>query len=124
MKGLLFELREFILKDNMLVADGIEYSFFNIWLAKNCVLAGIPVHTWHNIRHTITQMMNDLAYPSKLMQALGCWNDEVSMKSYQRERIPTVYEKSWVDEHERLKRVLAERLRKMRGKMIWFKASD
>lgn len=124
MKNLLNELREFVPKDNLRVADGIEYNYFNIWLEKKCRLANIPIHTWHDIRHTITQMMNDLGYPSKLMQALGCWNDGVSMKSYVRERVPTVYNKAWTDEHDRVKRILAERLRKVRGKMIWFKAND
>jgi hypothetical protein len=38
-----------------------------------CMAARIDLHTWHDIRHTSAQYMNDLNYCNIISQALGCW---------------------------------------------------
>jgi integrase len=91
----------------------------NAALKKMCAAAGIPVHTWHDLRHTSTQYLNDLNYPNLLMQCLGTWKIDFSMKHYLRQRTPIPFLPTTIASHKSYIATLSKRLQRVRGKMLW-----
>jgi hypothetical protein len=102
------------------VAEGWTEDELNKWLAEVAGALGLPYKpTWHWIRHTSTQRMNDLGYPNPIMRALGTWKKESSMKTYIRCRNPFPYPPETRAKHMRLIETLTARLQQHRGKMMW-----
>jgi integrase len=106
-----------------LVGSWEELSL-NQMLSKMCAAAGIPAHTWHDLRHTGTQYMNDLDYANDLLQALGTWKVCYSMKTYVRDRKGLLFSKETWALHKEYKASLSERLRKLHGRMKWLPVRD
>jgi hypothetical protein len=98
---------------NTLLIGALKESDLNRILAEMCVAAKVKVHTWHDLRHTGSQYMNDLGYPNDLMQALGTWKVCNSMKTYIRERNGLIFSKETMLLHDKCKKRLSERLRKL-----------
>jgi integrase len=105
---------------NDLIVGSLTESMLGRALTEMCVAAGIDLHTWHDLRHSSAQYMNDLHYRNIVSQALGCWKVDVSMKGYIRERKkPLKFSKDTRSKHAQFNTTLFERLRRMRGKMVW-----
>jgi hypothetical protein len=108
---------------NTKISEGWNDNALNSWLAACACHLFLPyIPTWHWIRHSSTQRMNDLGYMNPVMRALGTWKRESSMKTYIRCRIPYRYPTEIRQLHERVARVLAARLQQHRGKMTWMAA--
>jgi hypothetical protein len=102
------------------LAEGWTEGELNAWLAGLASFLGLPyVPTWHWIRHSTTQRMNDLGYPNPIMRALGTWKNESSMKTYIRCRKPFPYSKETRLVHARIVETLTARLQQHRGRMMW-----
>jgi hypothetical protein len=102
------------------LAEGWTEDGLNAWLSKLAEHLDLPYNpTWHWIRHSSTQRMNDLGYPNPIMRALGTWKRESSMKIYIRCRTPFPYSRETRAEHARLIETLTARLQQHRGKMMW-----
>jgi hypothetical protein len=91
----------------------------NAVLKEMCSAAGLGFHSWHDLRHTSTQYLNDLGYPNILMQCLGTWKIDFSMKHYLRQRTPLPFLPATVAIHKRHISSLSKRLQRVRGKMLW-----
>jgi hypothetical protein len=109
--------------NSKIIGDWTEAS---LGLALNavCTAAGVSPCTWHSLRHTGTQYMNDLSYGNELIQALGTWKVCYSMKTYLRDRIGVSFSKATFELHKKCRATLSERLRKLRGKMKWWPVRD
>jgi hypothetical protein len=102
------------------IAEGWTEITLNKWLAEVASDLGLPYSpTWHWIRHSSTQRMNDLGYPNPIMRALGTWKRESSMKTYIRCRKPFQYGPDTRVVHQRFIETLTARLQQHRGKMMW-----
>jgi hypothetical protein len=109
---------------NSLLMGSLKELDLNRILAEMCVAAGVKIHTWHDLRHTGSQYMNDLGYSNELLQALGTWKVCNSMKTYIRERKGLIFSRETRLLHEKCRKQLSERLRKLRPKMKWFPVQD
>jgi hypothetical protein len=96
----------------------------NVMFKEMCLAAGIPSHSWHDLRHTSTQYLNDLGYPNLLMQCLGTWRVDYSMKHYLRQRTPIAFSQKTLSQHKAHISSLSERLQRVRGKMLWLLPRD
>jgi site-specific recombinase XerD len=107
----------------LLIGDWTETSL-GLALDDICRAAKVPSCTWHCLRHTGTQYMNDLAYGNELLQALGTWKVCFSMKTYIRDRKGVSFSKKSIEMHRKCRATLSERLRKLRGRMKWWPARE
>jgi site-specific recombinase XerD len=104
---------------NVKLAGKWSEATLNAALKGMCKAAGLPAHSWHDLRHTSTQYLNDLGYPNILMQCLGTWKIDFSMKLYLRQRVPLPFLSSTIEVHKKYIASLSKRLRRVRGKMLW-----
>jgi hypothetical protein len=101
------------------LAEGWTGVELNDWLGVLALQLKLPYSpTWHWIRHSATQRMNDLGYWNPIMRALGTWKSESSMKTYIRCRKPFPYPLETVLKHKWLIETLSARLQQHRGKML------
>ena len=73
---------------NSLLVGKWKEEDLNSLLHDLASLAGVSLKSWHDLRHTSTQYMNDLSYPNSIMQALGTWKASHSLKTYVKEGKP------------------------------------
>jgi integrase len=106
------------------LSEGWDKASLNAWLADCCIKAGIDIITWHSSRHTFAQFLNDLNYPSALMQALGTWKSKISQKSYVRVRDPFQFPPEVMARHKLYIEKLSSILRRQKGRMLWFSSSS
>ena len=104
---------------NSLVAEGWSDRLLNLHLSKICASSSVKNHTWHDLRHTGSQFMNDLNYPNEILQALGTWKECNSMKIYIRDREGITFSEKLRLKHRLCISTLSERLRSLRPKMVW-----
>jgi hypothetical protein len=102
------------------LSEGWTEVGLNEWLSKVAEHLDLPYNpTWHWVRHSSTQRMNDLGYPNPISRALGTWKRESSMKIYIRCRTPFPYSRETRVMHAKLIETLTARLQQHRGKMMW-----
>jgi len=109
---------------NSLLVGKFKEADLNSLLNDIALLAGVSLKSWHDLRHTSTQYMNDLSYPNPIMQALGTWKASHSLKTYVRGRKALLFDETTRTLHKNYIAILSSRLASLKGKMGWLKPSD
>jgi len=109
---------------NSLLVGNWSEDVLNSLLKSLASIAGVSLKSWHDLRHTSTQYMNDLSYPNPIMQALGTWKASHSLKTYVRGRKALLFDETTRTLHKKYISTLSSHLASLKGKMGWFQPSD